>query len=138
MWEMPYICFLILILGPSWYQPLWFGLLGGVVVFCVMWVVFRLRVRMIARIMRVYFDERLAERTRIARDLQDSMLQTVQSCKLITDDALDKSDDSVHMRLALEKLSSWLEQAMQEGQAALHSLRTATAETNDHQSNRRL
>lgn len=138
MWEMPYICFLILVLGPSWYQPIWFGLLCAVFVFCVMWVVCRLRLRMIARVMRVYFDERLAERTRISRDLQDSMLQTVQSCKLITDDALDKSNDPVHMRLALEKLSGWLGQAMHEGQAALNSLRTATAETNDHKSNRSL
>ena len=66
------------------------------------------------------------------------MLQTVQASKLVADDALDKSNDSVHMRLALEKLSGWLGQAMQEGQAALNVLRTATAETNDHQSNRSL
>ena len=138
MWEMPYICFLILVLGPSWYQPIWFGLLGAVFVFCVMWVVYRLRLRMVVRAIRVDCDERLIERTRIARDLQDSMLQTVQSCKLITDDALDKSNDSVHLRLALEKLSGWLGQAMQEGQAALNALRSATAETNDRQSNRSL
>lgn len=138
MWEMPYICFLILVFGPSWYQPIWFGLLSAVFVFCVMWVVYRLRLRMIARAIRVDFEERLIERTRIARDLQDSMLQTVQASKLVADDALDKSNDSVHMRLALEKLSRWLGQAMQEGQAALNVLRTATAETNDHQSNRSL
>ena len=115
MWEIPYVF-----------------------LFCVMLVACRLRQRMIARAIRVQFDERLAERTRIARDLQDSMLQTVQSCKLITDDALDKSNDSVHLRLALEKLSGWLGQAMQEGQAALNALRSATAETNDRQSNRSL
>jgi signal transduction histidine kinase len=123
MWEIPYIYFLILC---------------AVFVFCVMSVACCLRQWMIARAIRVHFDERLAERIRIARDLQDSMLQTVQSCKLITDDALDKSNDSVHMRLALEKLSGWLGQAMQEGQAALNALRTATAETNDHKSNRSL
>jgi len=78
---------------------------------------------------RVRFDERLAERTRIARELQDTMLQTVQGSKLVADDALENSNDSVHMRLVLEKLSSWLGQATQEGQAALNSLRTATTDS---------
>jgi hypothetical protein len=50
------------------------------------------------------------------------MLQTVQGSKFVADAALEKSDDSVHMRLALEKLSMWLGQASQEGQEALNSL----------------
>src|SRR5215467_13554655 len=99
MWEMPYIFFLIFVLGPSWYQPIWFGLLVGIFVFCVMWLAFRLRLRMIAEAIRVRSDETLLERTRIARDLQDSMLQTVQASKFVADDALDQSNDSVHMRL---------------------------------------
>jgi len=36
---------------------------------------YRLRVRQIARTMKARFDERLAERTRIARDLHDTFLQ---------------------------------------------------------------
>jgi signal transduction histidine kinase len=36
------------------------------------------------------------------------------------------------MRRAMEQLSVWLEQATQEGRAALDSLRTATTQTNDH------
>jgi hypothetical protein len=35
------------------------------------------------------------------------------------------------MRLALEKLSSWLGQATQEGQQALNSLSSSTVEKND-------
>ena len=119
MWGIPYICFLILVLC-------------AVFVLGVMWVACRLRLRTI----RVHFDERFAERTRIARELQDTMLQTLQGSKLVAEDALEKPNDPVHMRLALEKLSSWLEQATQEGQAALNSLRTSTTETNDHPSNR--
>lgn len=119
MWEIAYICFFILTLNPSWNQTIWFGLLCAVCVFCVMWVMYRLRVRMIRK-------ERLAERTRIAHELQDTMLQTVQGSKLLTDDALEKSNDSVHMRLALEKLSRWLGQATKEGQAVVNSLMIAS------------
>ena len=131
MWRIPYICFLIFVLCPSWYQTIWFGLLCAVFVFYVMWVVCRLRVRWIARAIRVRFDERLAQRTRIARELHDTMLQTVQGSKFVADDALDKSNDTAHMRLALEKLSGWLGQATQEGLKVLNSLSTSTVEKND-------
>ncbi len=94
-------------------------------------MVCRLRVRRIARAIRLRFDERLAQRTRIARELHDTMLQTVQGSKLVADDALDKSNDTAHMRLALEKLSGWLGQATQEGQEVLNSLSTSTVEKND-------
>jgi signal transduction histidine kinase len=77
------------------------------------------------------FDERLAERTRIARDLHDTFLQTIQGSKLVADAALKQSTDSSRMRGALEQLSIWLGRATEEGRAALNSLRTSTTETND-------
>jgi signal transduction histidine kinase len=96
-----------------------------------MWFVCRWRLRKVGRAIRVSFDERLAQRTRIARDLYDTMLQTVQGSKLVAEDALEKSDDTAYMRLALEKLSSWLGQATQEGQQALNSLSSSTVEKNE-------
>jgi len=85
----------------------------------------------ISRAIGARFDERLAERTRMARDLHDTFLQTIQGSKLVADDALDPSSDPIRMRRAMEQLSLWLGTATQEGQAALHSLRTATTQTND-------
>jgi signal transduction histidine kinase len=79
----------------------------------------------------ILFDERLAERTRMARDLHDTFLQTIQGSKLVADDALDPSTDPIRMRRALEQLSVWLGRATQEGRAALNSLRTGTTQTND-------
>lgn len=129
MWEIPYICFLIIILCPSWFQTIGFVLLSAVLVFLVMWVACRLRLRMVAKAIRVRFDERLERQTRIAHELHDTMLQTVQGSKFVADAALEKSDDSVQMRLALEKLSMWLGQASQEGQEALNSLHSSSAKT---------
>jgi signal transduction histidine kinase len=80
---------------------------------------------------RILFDERLAERKRMARDLHDTLLQTIQGSKLVADDALDSSTDPIRMRRAIEQLAVWLAQAMQEGRAALKSLRTSTTQAND-------
>ena len=118
-------------IAPAWYQTTWFRMLCGVFALFVMWTLYRLRLRQVARALSVRFDERLAERTRIARELHDTLLQTVQGSKLVADDALEKSDDAAYTRRALERLSGWLGQATQEGRAALNSLRTSTIETND-------
>jgi len=131
MLKISYICLSILVICPSWYQTIWFGLLCAVLVFSVMWLVCRLRLRRIAKSIRARFDERLAQRTRAARELQDTMLQTVQGSKFVADVAFEKSNDTAHMRLALEKLSGWLGQATQEGQKVLNSLSTSTVEKND-------
>ncbi len=49
---------------------------------------------------------------------------------MVTDDALDTGSDEARMRKALERLSTWLAQAVDEGRVALHSLRVLTVERN--------
>src|ERR1700721_3707639 len=93
--------------------------------------IYRLRVRRIAGAMKARFDERLDERTRIARDLHDPFLETIQGSKLVADDALSATTDPSHMRQAMEKLSAWLGRATEEGRAALNSLRISATEVND-------
>jgi signal transduction histidine kinase len=83
------------------------------------------------RLIELRLEERVIERTRITRELHDTFLQTIQGSKLVADDALEPSTDPIRMRRAMEQLSVWLAQAMQEGRAALNSLRTATTQTND-------
>jgi signal transduction histidine kinase/ligand-binding sensor domain-containing protein len=91
----------------------------------------RLRVRQISRTMTARFDERLDERTRVARDLHDTFLQTVQASKMVAEHALKDSADHSRMVRAMDQLSTWLGQATEEGRAALNSLRASTNETND-------
>jgi signal transduction histidine kinase len=117
--------------APAWYQTNWFRVLCVVSIVFIVWVIYRLRVLQISRAISARFDERLAERTRMARDLHDTFLQTIQGSKLVADDALEPSTDPIRMRRAVEQLSVWLARAMQEGRAALNSLRTATTQTND-------
>jgi signal transduction histidine kinase/ligand-binding sensor domain-containing protein len=117
--------------APAWYQTNWFQILCVVSGVLIVRVVYRLRVLRISRALGARFDERLAERTRMARDLHDTFLQTIQGSKLVADDALEPSTDPIRMRRAMEQLSAWLGRATQEGRAALNSLRTATTQTND-------
>src|SRR5258705_9156180 len=116
---------------PAWWNAFWCRASFGAVLLLVGLATYNYRLHKIARTMKARFDERLAERTRMARDLHDTFLQTIQGSKLVADDALDEPTDPVRMHRAIEKLSEWLGQATQEGRAALNSLRTSTTETND-------
>jgi signal transduction histidine kinase len=117
--------------APAWFQTYWFFALCAAVAFFILWILYRMRLRQVANAMAVRFDERLSERTRIARDIHDTFLQTIQGSKLVADSALKQSADPVRMRSAMEQLSVWLGRATEEGRAALNSLRTSTTETNN-------
>jgi signal transduction histidine kinase len=93
--------------------------------------VYRLRVRQMSHSMTARFDERLSERTRVAREIHDTLLQTLQGSKLVADLALKDPADHTRMVGAMEQLSTWLAQATAEGRAALKSLRASATETND-------
>lgn len=84
-----------------------------------MWIVYRRRLRKVARAIR------------LARELHDTMLQTVQGCKLVVDDALERPNDAARIRDTMKKLSSWLGQATQEGQKVLNLLSTANVVKHD-------
>jgi signal transduction histidine kinase len=119
------------IVTPAWYQTNWFRILCAASGVLILLAFHKLRLRQIARTISIRFDERLAERTRMARDLHDTFLQTIQGSKLVADRALKPSTDAIQMHRALEQLSVWLGRATQEGRAALNSLRTSTTQTND-------
>ena len=91
---------------------------------------FRLRLHQMAAQMNVRLDERVAERTRLARELHDTLLQTIQATQMVAADAVHDAG-TTEMAATLAKLSKWLAQAMQEARASLLSLRDSIAESND-------
>ena len=119
------------VVAPAWYQTTTFLVLSVLTAVLTVWAGVQLRMRQLAHALNARFDERLAERTRLARDLHDTLLQTLQGSRMVADDALTRPDDSAGMRHAVEQLSIWLGQASTEGRAAVNSLRTSMTERND-------
>lgn len=117
--------------APAWFQTKSFLVVCIVSASFVAWVLYRMRMRQVAMAMSTRFDERLAERTRMARELHDTFLQTIHGSKLVVEDALEKSDDPARMKRSLEQLADWLDRAVDEGRAALNSLRVSTTQRND-------
>lgn len=119
-----------IVIPPAWYQTRAFLVLCVIGALAGMWAIYQWRMRQVAGALNARFDERLAERTRMARDLHDTLLQTVQGSKMVVDNALYRPDDA-GMRQAMEQVSVWLGQASAEGRAAVNALRSSTLEKND-------
>lgn len=69
-------------IAPAFYQALWFQTLMALAGIGAIWVLYRLRLRHITAQADVRYAERLEERTRIARDLHDTLLQSLQALLL--------------------------------------------------------
>ncbi len=70
---------------PAFYQTIWFQLfyvLGGALL---IWLLYRLRLRQVTGRVQLRYSERLAERTRIARELHDTLLQSLAGVSLQLD-----------------------------------------------------
>jgi signal transduction histidine kinase len=116
--------------APAWYQTKGFLVFAVLCVLLLAWAAYRLRVRQVARNLNARFDARLAERTRIAREIHDTLLQTIQGSRMVAD-AMASSDDLSSMHRSAGQLSAWLGRAVEEGREALHSLRSSATQEND-------
>jgi signal transduction histidine kinase len=119
-------------IAPAYYQTRWFTAVLAIGVVSLLWVAYQLRVRQVARQFNRTLDARVAERTRIARELHDTLLQSFHGLLL----RLQAASYVLAARPAQAKqtLDSVIEQAAKaitEGRDAVQGLRSSTIETND-------
>src|SRR5208282_3103387 len=64
---------------PAFYQTNWFRALCAVFLLALLWAAYQLRVRQLRREFNTAIEARVSERTRIARELHDTLLQSLQA-----------------------------------------------------------
>jgi len=65
--------------APAYYQSRWFQISCLAAFLLLLWVLHRLRLHQIAQEFNIRLEERVGERTRIARELHDTLLQSFQA-----------------------------------------------------------
>src|SRR5262249_10040834 len=95
-----------------------FALAGG-------WGLYRARVRQLAGRINLRFEERLAERTRIARELHDTLLQGFVSASMQLHVAVDQLPESSPARTRLARVLELMRQVIEEGRNAVKGLRVS-------------
>jgi ligand-binding sensor domain-containing protein/signal transduction histidine kinase len=116
---------------PTLWQTWWFQLGCVVCAGLAAWLVYRLRVRRLTQMLKVGFEERLAERTRIARELHDTLLQSFLGVLIKFAAVARTVRDRPDVQKALEAVIEQAGQAIAEGRDAVQGLRSSTLAGND-------
>jgi signal transduction histidine kinase len=119
-------------ISPAYWQTNWFRALCSVAFLLLLWLVYWLRLRRMTRTFNVTLEARVNERTRIARELHDTLLQSFQGVLL----RFRTVQTLLPTRLqeAEQTLQSAIEQAraaIREGRDAVQGLRSSAIEAED-------
>jgi signal transduction histidine kinase/ligand-binding sensor domain-containing protein len=119
-------------IAPAWYQTNWFRMACGATLLLLLWFIYQLRLQQLRHQFSIALDARVNERTRIARDLHDTLLQSFHGLLLRLQTAahlLPTRPDEA--KVTLDSTIEQASQAIAEGRDAVQSLRSSTVITND-------
>jgi len=119
-------------IAPAYYQTTWFRLALVVLFLALLWAAYMFRVRQLAMQFNRTLEARVSERTRIARELHDTLLQSFQGLLLRFQSVaklLPERPEEARQRLdnAIEQAA----EAITEGRDAVQGLRSSAFESND-------
>jgi signal transduction histidine kinase/ligand-binding sensor domain-containing protein len=114
-----------LTVSPAWFQASWFRLLCVMCGVCLITSFYRMRVRQVAAGIDARFRERLAERTRIAQELHDTLLQGFLSVSMQVHLAKDCLPANSEAKSMLTHAVELMGQVIEEGRNAVRGLRSS-------------
>ena len=116
--------------APAYYQTNWFRALCVGAVFALLWAFYQLRVRQLHHEFDMTLDARVGERTRIARELHDTLLQSFHGILLHLQTVSNELADG-DTKHKLDGVIDQAAHAIVEGRDAVQGLRASTTEGND-------
>lgn len=111
-----------LVMLPPWWKRAWFFVLASLGVAGALFLAYRMRVRQLAHAYNVRHEERWAERTRIARELHDTLLQGFQGVMFHLQAVRDMLPDQPAKAIPV------LDSALVRGEAAIDDARSAVGD----------
>ncbi len=114
---------------PQFWQSWWFRALAALIAVASLVAYFRFRMLRLTREMNVRFEERLAERTRIAQELHDSLLQGFVGVSMQVAVAVEQLPPDSPVKAQLARVVKTIEKVVEEGRNTVQGLRAG--ETDD-------
>jgi ligand-binding sensor domain-containing protein/signal transduction histidine kinase len=120
-----------MIIPPAFYQTYWFLAACVLAAAALIWALYLRRVRQVAAIYKGRMEERVQERERIARDLHDTFLQSVQGLVLKFDAIAQDIPQGETTRQALEQALDRADEVLSEGRDRVRDLRETSLPLGD-------
>ena len=118
-------------IAPAWYQTAWFFAFCAIALLLLLWTVYQLRLNQLKHQFSRTLEARVDERTRIARDLHDTLLQSFQGITLHFQRARNLLPDRTAEAIqTLDTALDGAEEAIVEGRDAIHDLRSPDSAAN--------
>ena len=112
-------------IAPQFWQTWWFRTCLALGVVLVILGLYGLRLRQLTKQLNVRFEERLAERTRIAQELHDTLLQGFLSASMQLHVAVDRLPVESPSRASLGRVQQLITQVIEDGRNAVRGLRSS-------------
>jgi signal transduction histidine kinase len=116
---------------PAFYQASWFLSLCVLTALALLYLLYQLRLTQATQRVRASMEARMAEREGIARDLHDTVLQSVQGLILKVDAGVRQIAREDPARQNLELALDYADQVLSEGRDRVRSLRSAAGQVSD-------
>ncbi len=113
------------VVEPALWQTNWFRALCAMALVLAFAMIYRFRMYQLTRQLNVRFQERLAERTHIAQELHDTLLQGFVSASMQLDVAEDQLPADSPVKPVLGRILQLMREVNEEGRNALRGLRTS-------------
>ena len=118
-----------ILITPPWWRTNWFRALFAAVVLTLLWAAYQLRLRQLAAQFNMRLEERVSERSRIARDLHDTLLQSFQGLvfrfQAVRNQLPNRPEKACEV---LDRALVSADQAIAEGRDAIQELRSRSSQ----------
>jgi signal transduction histidine kinase/ligand-binding sensor domain-containing protein len=106
----------------AYYQTRWFQASCGAAFLLLLWVLYQLRLQQLRHLFTIGMEARVNERTRLARDLHDTLLQSFHGL-MLRFQVVDKLLPEGKAKEQLERTLDLADRAIAEGRSAVYDLR---------------
>jgi signal transduction histidine kinase/ligand-binding sensor domain-containing protein len=118
-------------IASAYYQTAWFRIAMVILFLFGLVAIYQIRLQQVARQVRVRMEERIEERERIARDLHDTLLQSVQGLILKFHAVSKQLPADTPAYNALEKTLDHADEVLAEGRDSIRNLRVSVGSISD-------
>jgi len=116
---------------PAFWQTIWFRLSLVLLIASIVLVLYRVHVHRLTQQLNLRFEERLAERTRIAQELHDTLLQGFLSASMQLHVADDQLPAESPAKPLVKRVLALMSRVIDEGRNAVRGLRSAPDDLQD-------